>query len=357
MNTWMLRLSVALLTLGVAACTASPTPTTSASDASIEPVGVPASPTMTPSAAMVTPSPSVASATTYPLTIDSCGRSLTFTESPKRVVSVGFGTLPTIIDLGLEDRIVGISDEVPPNTYPEDMERKLKAMPVLAAAKLGSGAVQVNTETILNANADMTLSPDRRMDWAALANAGIQAYSQAGWCENKTPKAAELTDINALYDEIAMIFNVPEAAAAAKQRLDARVASIEAEKISDSGTAALLYYTPGEGDVWTYGKSSMANVILDYAGLKNVYDDNAERNFKLNMEDLLARNPTYIVLVNTGSDRAGTVSSFKELEVASSLAAVKADKVMAMPFAWTDPASSLVVNGIEEVSDWVQKTK
>ena len=51
------------------------------------------------------------------------------------------------------------------------------------------------------------------------------------------------------------------------------------------------------------------------------------------------------------------MSSFKELGVVGSLAAVKADKVMAMPFAWTDPASSLVVNGIEEVSDWVQKTK
>lgn len=299
----------------------------------------------------------VAEHTTYPYTMDSCGRQLTFKESPKKVVSIGLATVPNLIDLGLQDRIVGMTQEVSKNTYPADMEKTMEALPRLTSSMTGSGGVEVSNETILAAEADMTIGPDKNPDWNQLAQAGIQGYAQPGYCKNKTPKPAELTDIHAVYDELAAIFDVPEAAAEAKKKVDERIAAATKDAPKDAGTAAVLYITPGETVIWTYGQASMANVMMEQAGLKNLYADKAERVFEVNMEDVLAKDPDYLVIVNIGYTKDETLEAFKQMGNVETLKAVKNNKTTAMPWAWTDPASSLVVNGVEELADFVKKTQ
>ncbi|WP_336248698.1 ABC transporter substrate-binding protein [Stomatohabitans albus] len=299
----------------------------------------------------------VAAHTTYPYETESCGRKLTFKESPKKVVSIGFATVPTMIDLGLEDRIAGLTQEIPEHTYPAEMEAKMKAMPRLLSSQKGGGGVEVSTETILNAEADMTIGPENNMDFDALAAAGVQGFVQAGYCRNVDPAPAKISDIHDVYDAIGQIFDVPEAAAKAKEDVDKRLEAVKGTDSTPAGTAAVLYLTPGEATVWTYGTSSMAHVIMETAGLDNVYKDNDKRVFELSLEDLLARNPDRIILVNIGYDEAETKEAFTTMGNMKDLKAVKEDKVMVMPFAWTDPASSLVVDGIEKVSTWVNETK
>lgn len=299
----------------------------------------------------------VAEKTTYPYTLDACGRELTFKESPKRVVSIGLATVPNLIDLGLQDRIVGMTQEVSKNTYPEEMEKIMEGLPRLTSSMTGGGGVEVSNETILAADADMTIGPDKNADWNQLAQAGVQGYSQPGYCKNKTPKAAELKDIHAVYDEIAAIFDVPEAAAEAKKKVDERIEKATKDAPKDAGTAAVLYITPGETVIWTYGQASMANVMMEQAGLKNLYADKPERVFEVNMEDVLAKDPDYLVIVNIGYTKDETLEAFKKMGNVDTLKAVKNNKITAMPWAWTDPASSLVVNGVEELADFVKKTQ
>lgn len=299
----------------------------------------------------------VAEHTTYPLEIDSCGRKLTFKEPPSKVVSIGFATVPTMIDLGLESKIVGLTQDIPENTYPPEMEAKMKALPQLLSSQKGGGGVEVSTETILNAEADMTIGPEKGTDFAALSAAGVQGYAQAGYCRNVDPEPAKLEDIHQVYDEIATIFDVPEAAAKAKAKVDERIAKAKSTSSEPEGTVAILYLTPGEATVWTYGTSSMSNVIVETAGLKNVYADNDKRVFELSLEDLLSRNPDRVILVNIGFSEEETKKAFTEMPNMKELKAVKEDKVKVMPFAWIDPASSLIVNGIESVSEWVKEGK
>lgn len=299
----------------------------------------------------------VAEHTTYPYTMNACGRELTFKESPKRVVSIGLATVPNLIDLGLQDRIVGMTQEVPKNTYPAEMEKTMEGLPRLASSKTGGGGVEVSNETILAAEANMTIGPDKNPDWNQLAQAGVQGYSQPGYCKNKTPKAAELKDIHAVYDELAAIFDVPEAAAKAKKKVDDRIAAATKDAPKDAGTAAVLYITPGETVIWTYGQASMANVMMEQAGLKNLYADKPERVFEVNLEDVLAKDPDYLVIVNIGYTKDETLDAFKKMGNIDTLKAVKNNKITAMPWAWTDPASSLVVNGVEELADFVKKTQ
>lgn len=295
--------------------------------------------------------------TSYPLKMDSCGRALTFDKAPEKVVSVGFGSLPTIVDLGLDDRIVGISQTVPENTYPKDLEARLKAMPRLNTANSGSGHAQVSTEAILAEDANMTMSPDRDLDFEALATAGVQNYSQPGYCKNKTPEPAKIDDIYTAIDEIAEIFDVPSKAEDVKAELKDRIDAAKANEGTDNGTAAVVFVTPGETELWTYGKASMTNVVLETAGLKNVYGDSGERVFKLNLEDLLSKDPDRLILLYVGDDAKAVEDAFASNATTSELKAVKDKKVKTMPYAWADPATSLVVDGIEEVGSWVKETK
>lgn len=295
--------------------------------------------------------------TTYPLKIDSCGRALTFEKAPEKIVSVGWGSMPTIVELGLDDRVVGVSLRVPENTYPKDLEARFKAMPQLATANSGSGHAQVSTEAILNVNADMTMSSDRDLDFEALASAGVQNYAQPGYCKNKTPEPAKIDDIYTAIDEIAEIFDVPSKAEEVKAKLKDRIDAAKANDAAANESAAVVFVTPGETELWTYGKASMTNVVLETAGLKNVYGDSGERVFKLNLEDLLSKDPDRLILLYVGDDAKAVEEAFASNANTSELKAVKNNKVKTMPYAWADPATSLVVDGIEEVSTWVKDTK
>ena len=292
--------------------------------------------------------------TTYPLTLDVCGRQMEIKESPKRVVSIQLSTLPTMVDLGLEDRVAGVVQKIYDNTYPADMEAKLKAMPALNFAQGDGGSVQVGMETILSANADMVFGLEKDLDYAALEASKIPSYTQAGNCKDATSYKAQLSDIHALYDEVATIFDVPEAAAKAKAALDKRIEAVQGKQVKDAGTAAILYITPGETAIWTYGTASMANVIMKESGLTNIYADRPERVFEVSAEDVLAKDPDYVVLVNIGYAKDETIEALKGLGSLNTLKALKEDKVTVMPYAWTDPASSLVVDGIETVSEFVK---
>lgn len=335
---------------------------------SAAPVSVAATVSESPAASEAAPSESAAATTsevasakgegktTYPLTMDSCGRALTFEKAPEKIVSVGWGSMPTIVELGLDDRVVGVSLRVPENTYPEALEARFKAMPQLNTANSGSGHAQVSTEAILAVEADMTMSSDRDLDFDALADAGVQNYAQPGYCKNKTPEPAKIDDIYTAIDEIAEIFDVPSKAEEVKASLKDRIDAAKAGAGADNGTAAVVFVTPGETELWTYGQASMTNVVLETAGLKNVYGDHGERVFKLNLEDLLSKNPDRLILLYVGDDAKAVEEAFASNATTSELKAVKDQKVKTMPYAWADPATSLVVDGIEEVSKWVKES-
>ena len=293
--------------------------------------------------------------TTYPLTVESCGRTLTYKKAPEKVISVGFGTLPILIELGLADRITGLTQPVPKNTYPADIETALNDMPHLTAKRGASGHVQVSTETILASGADMTMGPNKDVDFQALAEANVQTYVQPGYCTNAKPPKAELNDIDEVVDTIAEIFDVPGRAEELKADLKQRVEKVTGDSTEKRGTAAIVFVTPGETQMYTYGTASMANVVMETVGLENVYADNDARVFELSQEDLLSRDPEHLIVVYLGDSKQDALDAFTNAGNMKDLKAVKDGKLMALPYSWIDPATPLVVDGIEEIGTWLSK--
>src|SRR5215212_6948391 len=87
------------------------------------PGAIPLSPGSPPSA--------TAKATAYPLTIDNCGRKVTFEKAPSRVLllnGASVGEVESFITLGIQDRIVANSQSYGVSDDPS-MVDKVKAVP------------------------------------------------------------------------------------------------------------------------------------------------------------------------------------------------------------------------------------
>jgi iron complex transport system substrate-binding protein len=128
--------------------------------------------------------------TTYPLTIDNCGRAVTFTQAPKRVVllnGASVAEVESLIALGVQDRIVANSQRYGASDDPT-MLTKIDSVP--------TGGVKINENYEVPREQVLAQSPDLVVStWAGgfddkigsvtrdqLAKSGINSYVTPANC-------------------------------------------------------------------------------------------------------------------------------------------------------------------------------
>ncbi len=134
----------------------------------------------------------VASPTTYPLTLENCGRKLTFDKAPSRVVllnGASVGEVESFLALGIQDRIVANSQSYGVSDDPS-MVAKVKAVP--------TGGLTLNDNFEVPREQVLALKPDLVIStWAGgfddkigsitrdqLSQAGINSYVTPVNCAN-----------------------------------------------------------------------------------------------------------------------------------------------------------------------------
>ena len=80
-----------------------------------------------------------ADATTYPLTIKSCNRDVTFTQAPKHAVSHDINMTQMMLALGLKPRMAGYSGVTGWKSVPPQMAALLDGLPELARVLMTAG--------------------------------------------------------------------------------------------------------------------------------------------------------------------------------------------------------------------------
>jgi ABC-type Fe3+-hydroxamate transport system substrate-binding protein len=88
----------------------------------------------------------------FPVTIENCGRTLTFTRPPERAVVTYEAMAELLVALGLGDRIVGVQYGRAQEPLPEQAE-VMNALPYLAEPGQGSAS----KETLINTSPDLVL--------------------------------------------------------------------------------------------------------------------------------------------------------------------------------------------------------
>ena len=289
-------------------------------------------------------------ATGFPSQVDSCGKTLTFDKAPEKVLILGGTGMPNLDALGLSEELDLRAGAKNFGAGQEELQRTYDDIPELASSEIATGGVNVATEIVLENQVDLVIGYEEGVDRAALERNGVQLYSPAAFCPNYSVKHATWDLIDTEVNNLAAIFGVQDRAAAVLKEREDAVAKLSEQASQSKGTGIALYITPGSPNYYAYGTSSMVQPIFEANGIKNSYEDATERVFDGSMEDILTRDPDWIVLLSLDATEEETIAAFKEFNGAEQLKAVTEGKVIVLPFALTDPPTTLSVEGATQLS-------
>lgn len=244
------------------------------------------------------------SRTQYPVEVADCGgRITTYTRAPQRVVTFDPAIAESMIILGLQDRIVGLTDFQTPDQRWERTRAQMDALPVI-----NDGVNYPSQEQVLALSPDLVASiyssalttnetlPDRD-GWAAL---GVSSFLSSADCLK-----APIDDFDPVYDDLralGVIFDVQDRAEAEIAAMQARVARLvaDAADLPTSGRSMMTY--SGEDEPFPSGAIGMANAIMVQAGLTNAFGDIEAGWDVVSWEQIAQRDPDLIwVMTSAGS--------------------------------------------------------
>jgi iron complex transport system substrate-binding protein len=252
-------------------------------------------------------------ATTYPLTIDNCGASVTFNKAPERAVGLGQNSAEILLLLGLEDKMVGTA------FWPSKVLPQLEA----ANAKVKLLTVEFPTfESILAQNPDFvaaalpsligpTSKVAKREDFDKV---GVPSYISPSTClstekvKNEYGSREHLWNMDLLYKEISelsQIFDVTDRGQALIDDFKKREADLRASVSKDGKKLSYVFWFSSPSptaDAYLGGKNGASGFIADVLGGESAIKTEAEWP-TLGWESIIATNPDVIVVANLDRNR------------------------------------------------------
>ncbi|MDR6759147.1 iron complex transport system substrate-binding protein [Mycoplana sp. BE70] len=313
--------------------------------------------------------PSLA-ATQYPLTVNNCGRPVTFEKAPAKIVSIGQGMTEILYSLGLADKIAGTAVWVGP-VLPQYAEVNAKIK------RLSDN--DPSFESVVGEEPDMVAA---EFEWHVgaqgsvgsrdqFAELGINTYIAPADCVAKVNTDGgdgvrkELFTMDLIYQEIAElseIFNVKERGDALvadlKQREAAAVASVAGA--SAKALPVVFWFSSKEvsGDAFIAGKNSAPAYILKSLGAQNVVTT-AEEWPLVGWETIADANPVVIVIATMDRRRYAADDPKVKLEflendaVTGQLDAVKNKRFVMMDAQSMNPTIR-TIEGIETLANGIK---
>jgi iron complex transport system substrate-binding protein len=237
----------------------------------------------------------------YPLTIQNCGRTLTFDKAPVRVVATYQPATDTLLALGLEDKIVIAGGNY--GTVPIPPLRE-------AFAKLGAKVQEKipQRETMLAAQPDLVVSTDPGYDFDPangnatienLAGIGAQAYAFQHRCGTEFT-SGKIADGETDILNLGRIFGIEDRAKAYVAAQQAMLADVASRTAGRTPINAIIYGS-GEGPVNVYAGGLFAELI-EKAGGKNLFADLGKDYGPVSLEEFATKQPDIYIVVGTGAE-------------------------------------------------------
>lgn len=319
---------------------------------------------------LVFASVSCAYATTYPLTIENCGYTQTFTKAPERVVALGQNTVEILLLLGLQDKIAA-SAFWPTKVLPELAEKN---------AKIKLLTVEIPTlESVLAQNPDfvpaqlpLLLGPESKVAKREdLATVGVNSYVSPGMCATKKGvgdmygSRQKLWDMTFLYQEIAdfaEIFNVEARGQAVIANFKKREADLRAEFGKNKKDLSFVFWFSSaspSADAYVGGKNGASGFIANVLGGHNAITSETEWP-TVGWESIIAANPDVIVVSSLDRNRwvldnaEEKIKFLKSDPAVSQLDAVKKGHIVVMDGQAMNPTIRTIY-GAEQVGEQLRK--
>ncbi|WP_428927714.1 ABC transporter substrate-binding protein [Marinibacterium sp. SX1] len=274
-----------------------------------------------------------------PVTVQSCDRQVTFDAPPAAAVSNDVNLTEMMLALDLTDRMVGFTGINGWNKIDEDMRAGIGALPELAEK-------YPSKEVLVGAGADFYFAGwnygmrvGGEVTPETLAPFGIQVYELTESCTHIMDKpAASMDDMYNDLLNLGAIFGVPDRAQALVDGYRAELAAYLAELPALDHAPRVFVYDSGEETPFTAGRYAMPNALIEAAGGTNIMNDFEKSWATIGWEEVVARNPEVIVIVNYGEVTAEQKRAFMmETPAFADLDAVKNDRFVVLEYVEATP--------------------
>jgi iron complex transport system substrate-binding protein len=216
----------------------------------------------------------------YPLTLtDAVGNELTIEEEPERVVTLIPSNTEILFELGLGDKVVGVTDN---DNYPEEV------------SEIDSvGSMEFNVEVIISLDPDVVLAHESGVSFAQeafdqLYDAGVNVFV-----------VEDATTIDTTYETIetvGQLMGATEEAERVISEMQDGFAEIEeiTEEVAEEDRQSVFYEISPSPDIYTAGQNTFLDEILQVINADNAAGDQ-EGWPAIDPEAIIELNPDVIV--------------------------------------------------------------
>jgi len=325
-------LLVLLLTFILAGCGSAAPETTGVNDQATAPTEVPA---ITATAVADQPAETAG----FPVTIENCDRQVTFDAPPQRVVVNDVNILELFLALDLQDRLIGYSSVRVDKEIAPEYQAKLEGIPLLAERYPGIEVLAGAEPDFYLAGWNYGLSEDSGLTPDSLAALGIQTYAITESCIRIMPREqVSLEDTFTDLLNLGKIFGVEERAQALVDQYRAELAEITTTIGQVDTPLRVFVYDSGEDTPLTAARFATPNAMIEAAGGTNIFNDVESSWTRINWEDVIERNPEYIVIIDYGQpDAQGKIDFLKSRAELADVDALQHERFVILTYAEATP--------------------
>ncbi len=273
--------------------------------------------------------------------------------APQRVVVTYPGATELLIDLGLQQYIVGTV--APYGEEPSRYKEAYSALPIVSGFVPSREAVwQLQPDLIIGWSHHF--KPDALGDEVQWRSRGVNTYIVPATIRKGTPTLEDT--VYPFIDDMGRLFHVEAKALAYKEQLMAQVSEVVARTATmTKHPTVMILQSHGRSTYSLYGPTYLIDDVVKKAGGRNVTDYQLSQ---VGPERVLAYDPDVIVDVLVTSDQGATQAdemALAELRAdphVKDLRAVREGRVIAVPFGDVNNGNGRAVNALVHISERLQ---
>lgn len=283
----------------------------------------------------------------FPVTIENCGRELTFDAPPARVISLWQPPTEMLLAIGVApEQFVALAGSYAP--YPDLFAPIVDSIPAI-----GTAMAWPAREVLLAEQPDFVISEglegfgyDPAQGYATVAEieaASAQVYANA-FCTLAEPRPGTIDNVLNDIRNLGAIFGLSE-------RAEALIAAMEAERtavveaVADEEPVTVAFYNGGEGPLFVLSTDVWADLIETAGGI-NVFE--GVETFTVSVEEFAAADPDVILVGTFPGQEAEPLITFLQTTF-SSLQAVQNGRLYPIPTIDTEN-SIRVTQGLRQMA-------
>lgn len=272
----------------------------------------------------------------FPLTIvDDLGREVKIQKLPQRIISLAPSNTEILFALGLEDKIVGVTQYA---NYPE----AAKAKPRVA------GYSTPDMEKVVSLEPDLILAQSihEKTVLPVLENLGL------------TVIVTSAKSLDAVLQDITLMGQIMGKSRAAARLVDDLSDRIEAVAAKTEGLTPeqrpRVLYVIWHDPIWTMGSETFSNDLIQKAGGANIFADDFKKSRVVSLEAVVVRNPQVIIVSGMGTTGDLIYNSIKAHPRLSAVEAIVKGRVYQIDGDIIERPGPRIVDGLEQVARFIQ---